>query len=172
MQQIVVKTVKNHKNNILWQALYINSLKMIENFTLDIIKLKKAFDIKNETIINLIVHENNISKIPELFSKYDDFKQLNMNEEYELNIGDIVWIPEYNNYNYTIKAGTITVKTILNAPISNIIWDPEYLKKTVTWFSCKEVEGLFCWTKLVKMQDHLKKKIGNKKAIIINNTKI
>jgi hypothetical protein len=169
MQQIVVKTVKNHKNNILWQALYIDSSKMIENFTLDITKLKKAFNIENETIINLIVHENNITKISEIFSNYDDFKQLNINEEYELNKNDIIWIPDYNNNNYIIKSGKVTVKEIFNAPISNIIWDPEYLKKTVTWFSCKEVEGLFCWTKIVKMQNYLKNKVNDRTAIIISN---
>jgi len=169
MQQIVIKTAKNHKNNVLWQALYINSVKCIENFSLDINKLKDAFDFKNDSIINLIVHENNITKLPEIFTEIDNFKHLNINEEYELNKNDIVWIPDYNNNNYIIKSGRVTVKEIFNAPISNIIWDPEYLKKTVTWFSCKEVEGLFCWTKIVKMQNYLKNKVDNRIAIIISN---
>ncbi len=169
MQQIILKTAKNHKNNILWQALYINSFKVIESFSLDTPKLIKAFNIENENIINLIVHENNITKLPEIFTDVYDFKNLNINEEYELNKNDKVWIPDYNNHNYKIKSGYITVKDIFNAPISNIIWDPEYLKKTVTWFSSKEVEGLFCWTKLVKMQKYLKNKIGDLPAIIISN---
>jgi len=169
MQQIILKTAKNHKNNILWQALYINSIKVIENFTLDITKLKKAFNIENENIVNLIVHENNITKIPDIFTNINNFNHLNQNEEYELHKNDKIWIPDYNNYNYTIKSGIVTVKEIFNVPISNIIWDPEYLKKTVTWFSCKEIDGLFCWTKIVKMQNYLKSKVGKRPVIIISN---
>lgn len=166
MAQIVIKTAKNHKNNILWQALYINSNKMLENFMIDVDKALEAFDIKNSSTVNLIVHENNKFRIPMIFPDIDTFEQLNENEEFELVKNDIVRITNYSNHNYTIKGGKVTVKEIFNAPISNIVWDVEYIKKTVTWFSCKEAPGLFCWTKLVKIQDQLKNKYGDRLAII------
>ena len=169
MSQVVLKSVKNSKNNILWQALYIDSIKMLENYVIDINKAKKAFNIEDDIIINIIVHENNKQKIPELFPNIDLFKHLNINEEYELSVGDFVWIPNYNKYNTEIKSGKVTVKKIFNTPINSIIWDTDYVKKTATWFSCKEVKGIFCWTKLVQMQDRLKDKIGDRYAIIISN---
>lgn len=166
MAQIVIKTAKNHKNNILWQALYIDSSKVLENFIIDIDKALQAFDIKDSNTINLIVHENNKHRVPILFPDIDEFEQLNENEEYELTKNDVIWITNYSNHNYTIKAGKVTVKEIFNAPVSNMLWDIEYIKKTVTWFSCKEAPGLFCWTKLVKLQDQLKDKYGDRTAII------
>jgi len=166
MPQVVLKTAKNHKNNILWQALYIDSKKMLENYSIDIDKALQAFEIENETLIKLIAHENNKLRIQHIFPEEDGFKQLDYNEEYELEEKQLVWISNYQNYNYNIKGGKVTVKKVHNTPVSKMLWDTDFIKKTVTWFSCKEVAGLFCWTKLVKMQPQLKEKFGNRFAII------
>lgn len=170
MSHIIIKTAKNHKNTILWQALYINSNKVLENYVLDVNKALKAFNINSSVIVNLIVHENNKIRIPLLFPDFDEFEQLDENEEYELNEGDSVWVTNYSNHNYIIKAGKVTVKEIFNTPLSDILWDIEYIKKTVTWFSCNEAPGLFCWTKLVKLQDALKKKSGDSPITISNRS--
>lgn len=164
MSHIILKTARNHKNHIMWQALYIEKTKVLENYKLDIEKALEAFDEDNANILKLIVHENNSARIPHLFPYKDKFEQLNANEEYELQKGAFIWISNYQDHNHIIKGGKVTVKEICNAPISNMVWDKECLKKTVTWFTSNEIPGLFCWTKLVKIQPQLKKKFGDRVA--------
>ena len=63
MSQVVLKTAKNFRNNVIWQALYINGKKKIENFKLDTEKVVEAFNCADDTLIKITIHENKKSKI-------------------------------------------------------------------------------------------------------------
>jgi hypothetical protein len=166
MSQVVLKTAKNFRNNVIWQALYINGKKKIENFKLDTEKVVEAFNCEDDTLIKITIHENKKSKIYQLFPEYDTFQNLRINEEYEIEKGDIVWIGDYQNKQYIVSGGKVTVEKIFNAPVSNIIWDREFIETAASWFSCKEIPGLFCWSKISKTQSGLKTKFGSRKATI------
>lgn len=73
----VFKTCKDYDDNIIWQSLYINNIKVIENKTLNFNVAIKVFNISSDNVKKYIVYENDYAKLYLLFPYKDDFSELN-----------------------------------------------------------------------------------------------
>jgi hypothetical protein len=159
----IIKIAKDYEGNNIWQALYYKGTRIIENFKLDKNTLAETFSIPSSEIIKEVeMAENDTTNLPHLFPYYEDFSYL---EEDLMPIypGQTIWIPDIKG---VISGGWAVVEDVwhdlesCSATYKNVLLSedtPEYLQYFV---SCENIQTLFSWDLLEKIQLDLKSRYG------------
>lgn len=167
----ILKSVKSLDGKTLWEALYLDGFKAIENYSLEEESLKKAFDISDDDFIIYPVFERRVDQIMNLFPDQEDFAYL-IEPMTPINPGQKVYVDDYKDDQFTIDGGWVTVKDIYSTPSTNLVWekqivDPNYQNQL--WFTCAQIPGVFYWNRLKDLQKDLEKKYRNKTAELKEN---
>lgn len=160
MKQIaILKTVKTYQGKIIWEALYLNGEKVIENQFLIEDALKTAFKI--EKLIKLPIFERFSENYMRFFPAFEDFSYLNKTIK-PLSPGDKVYLDEYIDDQYRITPGYVTVKDIFSEPNTNLVWEKQLkTDDNSIWFTCLQIPGVFYWNRLQEIQEELEFRYGN-----------
>lgn len=162
MYECVLKTAINDQKEILWQALYVDQIKVIENFTLEIDLVTKIFA-TNYKCEHTQVFENDFSSIEEAFPTSENFVYL---LDYRtLEVGMIVWledgsyiveeivnsyrpsgnydIVEWNGYNYnnknTFMLGHDITKFKVKGMDKYYIWQDYNYQQSYLYENCNKI---------------------------------
>lgn len=155
----VLKSAKNFQNQTLWEALYIDGSKVLENFFLDENALCDAFDIKSQILL-LPFHERDLDNMTKTFPDFENFSHLM--QITPLKGGQKVFIDEYVDTDFVIDGGWVNVKDVYSVPNTNLVWEKEIaIDDNQIWFSCVQLPGVFYWNRLHKIQFELELKFKN-----------
>lgn len=162
--QAVLKSAKNYQNQTIWEAFYINGEKVIENYFLDENALVEAFGVSK--IIRMPVYERNIDNYLQYFPNEENFSHLFDNIT-PIKVHQKVYVDDYEDDDFIIESGPVTVKDIYSAPNTNMVWEKSnIIEEHQIWFTCHELPGIFYWNRLYLLQNELAAKCTNICAII------
>lgn len=158
-QLAILKTVKTYQGKIIWEALYLNGEKVIENQFLNEDAIKLAFKI--EKLIKLPVFERFSENYMRFFPQFEDFSYLNKVIK-PISPGDKIYLDEYVDDQYRISPGYVTVKDIFSEPNTNLVWEKSLkIDDNSIWFTCLQIPGIFYWNRLQDIQEELEFRYGN-----------
>jgi hypothetical protein len=155
----ILKTVKTYQGKVIWEALYINGEKILENQFLVEDAIKNAF--KLDKIIKLPIFERFSENYMRFFPKFEDFSFLDKSLK-PLSPGDKVYLDEYLDDQYMITPGYVIVKDIFSEPNTNLIWEKSLkIDDNSIWFTCLQIPGVFYWNRLQTIQKELESLYNN-----------
>lgn len=161
--QAVLKSAKNYQGQTLWEAIYLDGEKVLENFFLDENALIQAFGLENVKIIKLPFHEKEVENFAKLFPDNENFSYLY--ETLPVKVGQKVYIDEYQDDDFIIEGGWVTVKDVYSLPNTNLIWESgTVFDDEQVWFSCTQLPGVFYWNRLAKIQNELENRLNDRTA--------
>jgi hypothetical protein len=168
MYECIIKTARYEDNTVLWQGLYLEGKKVLENFEIDLNVALPIFAPNVSSVYEVNVLEFDFSDIIKSFPDEEDFSYLL--DYKDLSIGDKVWLEDGEYVVTTVKtdyraAGKYTVtEWYSNIPIPVEVI---YCGHNVTIFTVEGNTKEYVWedynyqqSNLYELNKKLRKSLG------------